>query len=204
MNDRKLIDYLPPVLRSVQDFVEITDAQQPEIERAWAALNVVMDNQFIDAAAEDGVAVWEKELGILPLSTETLERRKQRIKAAWAYGAVYTYKWLASWLAESCGEASGSPTVEDYTLRLEIPVSHDYYRILKDVESRAPANMLIMPTVLLSESELVQYVGSVFWLAVKQTAQSDQWDTSKIAMLADENGFVLLEELGGKVMYEEV
>ena len=62
MLDRKLIDYLPPVLQSVMEFAAITGAQQPEIEAAWDALNLVMDNQFIDTATEAGVTVWEKEL----------------------------------------------------------------------------------------------------------------------------------------------
>ncbi|MBQ4595174.1 MAG: DUF2313 domain-containing protein, partial [Akkermansia sp.] len=133
MNDRKLIDYLPPVLRSVMEFMAVTDAQQPEFERAWAALNLVMDNQFIDTATEEGVAVWEKELNITPLNTETLEERKQRIKTAWTYGVVYTYNWLVNWLKTSCGETNRLPTINDYTLRAALPVSVDYIRILEDM-----------------------------------------------------------------------
>lgn len=112
MLDRKLIDYLPPVLQSVMEFAAITGAQQPEIEAAWDALNLVMDNQFIDTATEAGVTVWEKELNIVPLATDTLEDRKQRLKTAWTYGVVYTYNWLVNWLKTSCGESNPLPTIK--------------------------------------------------------------------------------------------
>lgn len=149
MLDRKLIDYLPPVLQSVMEFAAITGAQQPEIEAAWDALNLVMDNQFIDTATEAGVTVWEKELNIVPLATDTLEDRKQRLKTAWTYGVVYTYNWLVNWLKTSCGESNPLPTINDYTLRVSLPVSVDYLHILDDMRRYVAANVLIDPLILL-------------------------------------------------------
>ena len=131
--DRKLIDYLPPILQKVMEFMAITDAQQPEIEKAWAALNLIMDNQFIDTATEEGVSVWESELGITPLSTDTLESRKQRIKTFWTYGVVYTYNWLVNWLKTSCGDDNPLPTMNEYTLRVALPISIDYIGLLESM-----------------------------------------------------------------------
>ena len=56
--DRKLISYLPPVLREVLDFQAINTANEPEISLAWYALEQVMDNQFLDSADQSGVAMW--------------------------------------------------------------------------------------------------------------------------------------------------
>jgi len=204
MLDRKLIDYLPPVLQSVMEFAAITGAQQPEIEAAWDALNLVMDNQFIDTATEAGVTVWEKELNIVPLATDTLEDRKQRLKTAWTYGVVYTYNWLVNWLKTSCGESNSLPTINDYTLRVSLPVSVDYLHILDDMRRYVAANVLIDPLILLSKIKIPHYTGSAFRHSIKQTLTTEEWDMENINLLADENSKVLMEEAENKVFYEEV
>lgn len=204
MLDRKLIDYLPPVLQSVMEFAAITGAQQPEIEAAWDALNLVMDNQFIDTATEAGVTVWEKELNIVPLATDTLEDRKQRLKTAWTYGVVYTYNWLVNWLKTSCGENNPLPTINEYTLRVSLPVSVDYLHILDDMRRYVAANVLIDPLILLSKIKIPHYTGSAFRHSIKQTLTTEEWDMDNINLLADENSKVLMEEAENKVFYEEV
>lgn len=204
MLDRKLIDYLPPVLQSVMEFAAITGAQQPEIEAAWDALNLVMDNQFIDTATEAGVTVWEKELNIVPLATDTLEDRKQRLKTAWTYGVVYTYNWLVNWLKTSCGESNPLPAINDYTLRVSLPVSVDYLHILDDMRRYVAANVLIDPLILLSKIKIPHYTGSAFRHSIKQTLTTEDWDMDNINLLADENSKVLMEEAENKVFYEEV
>lgn len=204
MLDRKLIDYLPPVLQSVMEFAAITGAQQPEIEAAWDALNLVMDNQFIDMATEAGVTVWEKELNIVPLATDTLEDRKQRLKTAWTYGVVYTYNWLVNWLKTSCGENNPLPTINEYTLRVSLPVSVDYLHILDDMRRYVSANVLIDPLILLSKIKVPHYTGSAFRHSIKQTLTTEAWDMDGINLLTDENSKVLMEEAENKVFYEEV
>ena len=79
--DRRLINYLPPVLREVLEFQAINNANEPEISIAWDALALLLANQFLDTATEAGVKVWERELRIFPKDTDTLAGRKARIKA---------------------------------------------------------------------------------------------------------------------------
>lgn len=204
MLDRKLIDYLPPVLQRVMEFAAITGAQQPEIDAAWDALNLVMDNQFIDTGTEAGVTLWEQELNIVPLASDTLEDRKQRLKTAWTYGVVYTYNWLVNWLKNSCGESNPLPTIKDYTLRVSLPVSVDYLHILDDMRRYISANVLIDPLILLSKIRVPHYTGSAFRHSIKQTLTTEEWDLDNINLLADENSKVLMEEAENKVFFEEV
>lgn len=96
--DRRLIDYLPPVLREVEEFQVVNGANEPEIALAWEVLAMVMANQFLEEADERGVVVWERELKILPKDTDTLELRKARIKAMWNRETPYTVPWLRNWL----------------------------------------------------------------------------------------------------------
>lgn len=104
--DRKLINYLPPVLRDVVDFQAINEACEPEISLARDALALVMANQFLETATELGVSVWERELGIRPKDTDSLDARKTTIKSMWNLELPYTITWLRQWLA---AVAAGSP-----------------------------------------------------------------------------------------------
>lgn len=116
--DRKLLDYLPPVLREVLEMQAINEANEPEITLAWDALTLVLANQFLETADVHGVAVWEKELRLRPKDTGTLAERKARIKAAWSAQLPYTLPWLRQWLDGICGSEGHRETVTDYTLKL--------------------------------------------------------------------------------------
>ena len=48
--DRKLLDYLPPVLQEVLEFQAINGANEPELSMAWDALTLVLANQFLETA----------------------------------------------------------------------------------------------------------------------------------------------------------
>lgn len=202
MNDRKLINYLPPVLRTVFEFMQITDAQQPEFERAWEALNFVMDNQFIDTATEEGVAAWEKELNITPFNTDTLDQRKQRIKTAWTYGVVYTYYWLVNWIKNSCGENNPPPTIRDYVLHTALPITSDYKGILENLRRYISSNVLIDSFLILTEAKMTLYAGTALRSSIKQTLKMPVWDTSNIVLLTNEKGAVLTDE-NNNILFEE-
>lgn len=118
--DRHLLDYLPPVLQKVLEFKAINEACEPEIVLAWDALTLILDNQFLDTAKESGVRVWEQELGIYPKDTDTLQARKDRIKAYWNRELPYTLPWLKQWLAGLCGPLGHQETVTDYTIAIQL------------------------------------------------------------------------------------
>ena len=118
--DRKLIDYLPPVLREVSDFQEINTANEPEISLAWDALALVLANQFLDSATEWGVRSWEQDAGICPKDTDTLETRKIRLKAKWGMQPPYTLPWLRNWLTSICGPTGYDAEVDAYTITVKL------------------------------------------------------------------------------------
>ena len=77
--ERKLIDYLPYVIRDYAEFQGIMGSEQPEIEKAWNTTDDLLDNQFIPTAGNMGLSRWEKILGITPKGTDSLEDRRFRI-----------------------------------------------------------------------------------------------------------------------------
>lgn len=201
MLDRKLIDYLPPVLQRVREFAAITGAQQPEIAAAWDALNLVMDNQFIDTATEAGVTVWEEELNIVPLASDTLEGRKQRLKTVWAYGVVYTYTWLTNWLSTASASKDYSPpTVEDYTLKIEFPADTDYLYMVSYLRQQIPANMLLSPRLALTKGKSSLYIGVALAQAITITCQCSTAGITGVDYLTDDSGNILADEHGARLI----
>ena len=118
--DRKLLDYLPPVLQEVMDFKAINGANEPELSLAWDIVAMVLANQFLETADVRGVTVWEKELKIFPKDTDTLELRKARIKAKWNLETPYTMPWLKNWLTGIFGADKHEERVEDYALIIRL------------------------------------------------------------------------------------
>lgn len=170
--DRKLLDYLPPVLREVMEFQAINEANEPEISLAWDALSLVMANQFLDTADSTGLSVWERELKIYPKDTDTLETRRARIKAMWNLELPYTLPWLKNWLTSICGPTGHEETISDYTINIQLD-----YTVLPDADSLAaeildmlltvrPCNMRVLMTSFL------QSYGSVTCAAYTEYEQT--------------------------------
>lgn len=174
--DRRLLDYLPPVLRDVLEFQAINEANEPEISLAWDAMALILANQFLETADAVGVGVWEKELRIFPKDTDTLEMRKARIKALWNLELPYTTPWLRNWLTSLCGPDGHEETIFEYTIHIQLD-----YTVLPDAEKLAaeildmlltvrPANMRVML------SAFMQSYGGIQLGALTETANDcDIW-----------------------------
>ena len=199
--DRKLLDYLPPALRGVLEYQAINAANEPEIAAAWDALALVLANQFLDTATANGVSMWERELNIRPKDTDTLEERKQRLKAAWAYGAVYTYNWLVDWLQTS--SKSGEyrpPTVDGYTLKVEFPAKADHLYLLASLRKYIPANMRIAPGIMLDKQHTSVYVGLAIAQAITVTYGTPAAQDFDFIYVADEEDALLANESGARLI----
>lgn len=161
--DRRLLDYLPPVLREVMEFRAINEANEPEITIAWDALALVLANQFLDTADEWGVSMWERELKIYPKDTDTMEVRKTRIKGLWNMELPYTFLWLKNWLTGLCGPEGHDESVDGYTINIQL----DYTKlpeanmfaaeILEMLMSVRPSNMRVLMTAFLHSTGAVHH-----------------------------------------------
>ncbi|MFR2022916.1 MAG: hypothetical protein ACLS6C_09965 [Clostridia bacterium] len=71
--ERKLIDYLPYVIRDYAEFQGIMGSEQPEIEKAWNTTDDLLDNQFIPTAGNMGLSRWERFWGSPPKARTVLK-----------------------------------------------------------------------------------------------------------------------------------
>ena len=145
--DRKLINYLPYVVRDYAEFQGITGAEQPEFETAWAAADDLLANQFIKTAGNLGLSRWEKILGITPKGTDTLDDRRFRVLARLNEELPYTLPQLRVILGTLCGAGNYSAEVVDGTYQLIVKIGLAAKNNFSDVESLldrvVPQNMVV-------------------------------------------------------------
>ena len=148
--ERKMIEYLPHILREYREYKGIADGQQWLFALLWAAMERVLMNQFIETADEVGIGRWEKILNITPKGTETLEERRFRIKSRVNQAQLpYTYRALQIYLSSVSEDFETVVDHNAYTLFLRITLAG--YRQRDDLAAvlrlMIPANMvLIMQT----------------------------------------------------------
>ncbi len=162
--DRKLLDYLPPVLREVMEMQAINEANEPEIAIAWDAITLVLANQFLETADVRGVSIWEKELKIIAKDTDSLELRKARIKAQWNTKLPYSVPWLRSWLSGICGPDGYDVSISNYVIHLRLYLSKlpecMGVDILNTLLLVCPCNMLMLMTEVIGPEEFCNKPGS--------------------------------------------
>ena len=145
--DRKLINYLPYVVRDYAEFKGISEAEQPEFESAWGSSDDLLNNQFISTAGNLGLSRWEKILGITPKGTDTLEDRRFRILTRLNEELPYTLPRLRNILETLCGSGNYSAEVMEGTYQLIVKIGLAAKNNFSDVESLldrvVPQNLIV-------------------------------------------------------------
>lgn len=145
--DRKLIDYLPPVIKNAAEFEAIMEAIQPEFVDVETAIINAFNDTFVNDATEVGVKRWEAILNIVPKSVDTLEDRKFRILARLNEQLPYTFRSLDDRLITLCGQNGFTMELfnDIYTLkvRIELVVKGQYEAVEQLLKRIVPANLVI-------------------------------------------------------------
>lgn len=145
--DRKLIDYLPPVIKNAAEFEAIMEAIQPEFVDVETAIINAFNDTFVNDATEVGVKRWESMLNIAPKSVDTLEDRKFRILARLNEQLPYTFRSLDDRLITLCGQNGFTMELfnDIYTLkvRIELVVKGQYEAVEQLLKRIVPANLVI-------------------------------------------------------------
>lgn len=116
-----LVSYLPEFMQTYEEPVAALEAENPEFDIVWKAVDRVLYNRFISTADEYGISRFEKMLNINPSVEDTLESRRVRVQARWFNTVPHTWKALLQKLTMICNDSaftlSGHFT-EGYTLTL--------------------------------------------------------------------------------------
>ena len=154
--ERKIIDYLPDVVRGYDEFAGIAAGQQVEFEKAWDKADSLLADQFILTAGESGISRWEKILGIVPKGTDTLDDRRFRVLTRLNEELPYTLPKLREMLSNLCG---GKFTAElsDYTLSVKLGLSakSNYSDVVTLLDRVIPANILAEVSLLYNKYSML-------------------------------------------------
>lgn len=151
--DRKLIDYLPPVLAEVKDYQAIMGAEQEEIERFWNQAERELENQFIDGTDEAGITRYELMLGIEPKATDDLALRQFRVLSRYNEQLPYTYWKMIEQLKALCGENGVKAELNGLSLaiKVELIAKEKVNEVRELLERMLPANVLVTVSLLYNQ-----------------------------------------------------
>lgn len=174
--NRKLIEYLPYVVRDYAEFQGIAAAEQPEFEQAWQDADELLTNQFIMIAGEMGLSRWETILEIVPRGTDSLEDRRFRILSRLNDMTPYTLPQLRKLLAILFGEGKTSADVTEYTLSVQVPVPTraQEQALWEMIDRIKPANIVYEYATVSEPLQAILYFGGTLVPSYTHTELS-QW-----------------------------
>lgn len=89
-----LASYLPTFMQRYKEPVATLEAETPEFNIVWDGVDKILYNHFISTADEQGIARFEKILGIFPAKEDDLESRRVRVQSRWVNKLPYTVRVL--------------------------------------------------------------------------------------------------------------
>lgn len=140
----KLIEYMPPFLRTVREFNVIFEAEDTEVDNLKNEISRLLKEVIVKTAESYGLERYEKIYHIKNVA-ETLEARRMTILLRMNNRTQYTYKWLINTLNEAIGKENYVITTDfkNYKMHIEIALNYtEAAEILKrDLVKQIPANL---------------------------------------------------------------
>ena len=109
----KLIEYMPPYLKNVLEFIKIFDAEDIEVQNIRYLIDKMLKEVIVKEATSYGLDRYEKIYGIKN-KAETIEARRMNILFKINNKVPYTLKWLINTLNESIWKDNYKLIAKDY------------------------------------------------------------------------------------------
>lgn len=154
IRDVNLIGYLPPYIQEYREIRQIMQSENPEFQLVEDESEVIKNNQFIESCNLTGIARFEKLIGVVPTSEDTLESRISRVMTRWNDVVPYTWKVLLHKLNTLCGNEEAyeiERILSEY--KLNITTHLDLYGQVDELDYFL-SYMIPATTVLVSRNEL--------------------------------------------------
>ncbi len=101
---KTLLEYLPPFLREYYEFKQLCKSGDVEVSNIDEAVDWNLDSAFISDCDETVLSKYERFLGIIPTSSQSIENRKNRVLLQWNTVASMTLPQFVSKLQGYCGK----------------------------------------------------------------------------------------------------
>ena len=165
----RILGYLPDFYRGIRDFAELDRTESAELDELAAAVERLLDDQFVLTAGADAIKRRERMLGIqADPASETLEFRRARIINRYSTKPPFTLGYLQEQLDRLVGPGRTLAEVDAQQYLLTITTAIEDAAIFREVEHTVklilPANLVyrqntaLHDKVELAESIAVQEV----------------------------------------------
>lgn len=152
---KRLQEYLPEILLKTYEFPLLCDTEQPEFDRLSAAADETLSDQFVETAGERGLARYEKNFGITPMDTDTLDERRFRVLTKINAQLPFSIRRLRQQLATLCGadgyklEVNGG--VYTLTVKVALTAKRNQQAVEELLADIVPANMVCTTSLLYNQ-----------------------------------------------------
>ncbi|GFN35830.1 putative phage tail protein [Tepidimicrobium xylanilyticum] len=144
---KQIQEYWPSVLQEIEEFKELANTENIEINGLKESITNLIDDQFIQTATERGIARREKMLKISPFADDTLETRRFRVQGVWNDKLPYTYRVLLERLDSLCGPDGYVMELNagEYSLNIKIELTKKrmFDEVVRITRQIVPANIVI-------------------------------------------------------------
>ncbi|WP_018306355.1 putative phage tail protein [Desulfitobacterium hafniense] len=157
-------EYWPEYYDTILDFLKLAETEDVEIQSLEAAVNQLLNDQFVLTSGYEAIKRREKMLNIqADPTTETLDFRKKRIINRYSTKPPFTIRYLQDRLDFLVGEgkALASVDVQNFILWIETAIEDAaLFRELEyTVKATKPANLIYnQKTALLDEIILEEHI----------------------------------------------
>lgn len=196
---KTLLEYLPPFLREYYEFKQLCKSGDIEVSSIDKAVDWNFDSAFISDCDATVLTKYERLLGIIPTSSQSIENRRNMVLLQWNTVASMTLSQFISKLQEYCGKDNiyvDTSREQFYQLVLWLNIHKVDVPIIKDfVDTWLPMNVNY---TLNGKTEIEESLKIGFLTKVEKaniiSVESYQEDASLVLCVDDDDNLLLSDD----------
>lgn len=147
ISGKRMLEYYPPIIQVITEFQALMLTEGFEFDFLASDVQLAFNDAYLTTMSEDRIKEWEQSLGITPLSTDTLENRRDLIISKFRGGSKLNTESIAS-IVNAFTQGTATSSFSNGTLTVEIrpPEENKSYKF-SDVEKalsiKVPAHILL-------------------------------------------------------------
>lgn len=196
---KTLLEYLPPFLREYYEFKQLCKSGDIEVSSIDKAVDWNFDSAFISDCDATVLSKYERLLGIIPTSSQSIENRRNMVLLQWNTVASMTLSQFISKLQEYCGKDNiyvDTSREQFYQLVLWLNIHKVDVPIIKDfVDTWLPMNVNY---TLNGKTEIEESLRIGFLTKVEKaniiSVESYQEDASLVLCVDDDDNLLLSDD----------
>ncbi len=196
---KTLLEYLPPFLREYYEFKQLCKSGDIEVSSIDKAVDWNFDSAFISDCDATVLSKYERLLGIIPTSSQSIENRRNKVLLQWNTVASMTLPQFISKLQEYCGKDNftvDNSREQFYQLVIWLNIHKVDIPLIKDfIDTWLPMNVNY---TLNGKTEIEESLKIGFLTKVEKaniiSVESYQEDTSLVLCVDDDDNLLLSDD----------